>query len=477
MPKPRRPLDRFEAATVVHLGVYLVASAWILGGYPPGSRVVLSAWGSLAPLILLAAALDREHARETAWRTLRWLWPLALFNALVLVSCLTRNVRELHYGATVLLAPVPTPAWLPTTTMPDRSLFTLWWFDAMVLSAFNLLVFVRHRRALRMLIQVVFFNALVLSVFGTVQRLVDAKGLFFGLIPSPSQPFFFASFNYHNHWSGYIIAAIMAGLGLAWHYIRRHGPRGLRHTPALVILASLPLLALTEPLSGSRSGTLLLVPVAAIALPHWLSFLVQRRRRLNESVAGPILVGVVAAAAVAAATWYVAGDVIRARLTTTQQQLAVMREEGGLGSRSILYHDTWRMARAKLWYGWGMESFPYIFSRFNSQRINPVDGLATDYSEAHNDWLQSAAEHGLVGSLLLGLVALVPLAGLRWRRPGGVLPAYLLLGCILLLLYAVVEFPFGCTAVALIWWVYYFGSLQYALLTSRSRTAAPAAVP
>ncbi len=474
MRQPRRPLDRFEAIAVGHLAVYLVASTWILGGYPPWTRVVLSCWGSLSPFILLGAALDPVRRKQIAWRSLSWLWPFLLFNALVLLSCLSPSVRTVHYGSETLFVPLTMPSWPPNTVLPGRSLSTLWWFDAMYFSAFNLLVFVRHRRAMRGLLLLGVFNALALAVFGTVQRLVHAKGPFFGLVPSPQQPFFFSSFNYHNHWSGYIIEAMMAGLGLTWHYIRRHGPGHFYQTPAFAVLASVPLLAATEPLSGSRSGTLLLAPVFAIGLAHGLSYIVRRRRQFRESVAAPILTAVVLALATAVGTWYVAGNVIKARLITTEQQLAVMRKEGGLGSRSVLYHDTWRMARDKLWFGWGMESFPYIFARYNSQRINPADELATDYSEAHNDWLQSVAEHGLVGSALLGLTVLVPMAGVRWRGPGGVLPAYLLLSCLILLLYAWVEFPFGATAVALTWWTAFFSALQYGRLADRPKATFPA---
>jgi uncharacterized membrane protein len=46
-------------------------------------------------------------------------------------------------------------------------------------------------------------------------------------------------------------------------------------------------------------------------------------------------------------------------------------------------------------------------------------------------------------------------------------PAYLLAGCGLILLYATVEFPLGNLAVVLTWWVCFFSAVHYARLYDR----------
>lgn len=469
----RRPLDRFEVLTLAHLGAMILASTWILGSNSAAGPCALSWLGLLAPAIAVGAYLRPERRSRLGLKPLLWLWPLALFNLLVLASCLAPSFRELHYGDEIVLAPIRLPAWKPSTAEPRVSLQSLWLFDALYLSAFNLVAIVRRRRALRALLLGAMANALALAVFGTVQRLTGARGVFFGLIPAPWQTFFFATFLYHNHWGAYALLMIAVCLALAWRYLLRAA--SLRHfarTPGLLAILTALLLAVTEPLCASRSCSALLLPLFGIAAAHWLARLVRKRRQYRESVAAPIFGGCLAAAALAAVTWFLAGDVIEARVATTRQQLAQLHVEGGLGSRSVLYRDTWRMARDKLWFGWGMGSYPRVFMEYNTQEYSPVDGLMNFYRAAHNDWLQSVAEDGLVGTALLALCAVVPLAGLSPRRIRGTLPAYLLAGCGLILFYAWLEYPFGNAAVVLTWLVCYFSALEYAHLGSlRARKA------
>jgi O-antigen ligase len=199
--------------------------------------------------------------------------------------------------------------------------------------------------------------------------------------------------------------------------------------------------------------------------------LVIRRRRFKESIALPLASSLTAVALCAGSVWFVARDRIEVRLAKTREQLGVMHAQGTIGGRVILYRDTWAMARDKLWFGWGTGSYPHVFLLYNSIRPGP-DRLPTYYTDAHNDWLQSVAEHGLTGTVLLGLCALVPLSGLRPRHFKTPLPAYLLIGCGLILIYAWVEFPFGNAAVVLSWWTAFFCAARYARLEMSAENTA-----
>jgi O-antigen ligase len=121
------------------------------------------------------------------------------------------------------------------------------------------------------------------------------------------------------------------------------------------------------------------------------------------------------------------------------------------------------MAVAKPWFGWGMASYPFIFTMFNT-RVSGSDGLPVFYHDAHSDWLQSFAEHGLIGSALLASSVLVPLIVLRFRPIRSQLAGYLMGGCGLVLVYAFLEFPFGNFAVVLVWWLCFMVSIQYTRL-------------
>src|ERR1035438_6081421 len=119
---------------------------------------------------------------------------------------------------------------------------------------------------------------------------------------------------------------------------------------------------------------------------------------------------------------------IQARTSKTREQIAAMWAAGGIGSRSVLYHDTWRMARDRLLFGWGMGSYPVVFSLYNSQE-SKVDRLPVIYHDAHSDWLQSAAELGLAGTALIGAAAALPALAVRRMRVT-TLPFFLLSGCV-----------------------------------------------
>lgn len=467
----RRSLGFLESIALAHTAIFLVATTWAFGGQAEWVRVPLSWWGSLGALITLAALRDRAAWRDGWMRPLHGLWPMAAFNVLVLIACLNPSFRELKDGAETLLVNTGAHPGLPSSARPLLALQALWLFDAVWISCFNIALVVRQGRALRLLLLVIVGNAFVLAVFGTAQKLSHAQGLYFDAVPSP-QVHFFASFVYHNHWGAFMLLTLSACLGLSWHYARRSTARNILHSPALAGLVVTLVLAATIPLSASRSSTLLALPLLGGALLHGGMRLVRERRRHRESIAMPLLAATTALVVAGAAIWYVARDTITVRLALTRDQVTSMREQGGIGSRAELYRDTWRMAQAKLGFGWGMASYPHVFMLYNSQESS-VDRLPIFYRDAHSDWLQAFAEHGLVGSALLGLCAIIPLLRLRRRHFASPLVAYPLAGCAVLLAYAWIEFPFGNVAVVLTWWLCFFCAVHYAHLQDRRASRSP----
>lgn len=464
IPPNQRPIRPLEWIVLAHVGIFLVWTTWAFGGAAEWMRPQLAWWGSIGLLLTLTAAQDRDARKEGWLRPLRWLWPLAAFNVLVLAACLNPSFNEVKYGAETLLVNAGGRTWLPGSARPALALDALWLFDAIWISCFNLALVVRQRRALRWLLLIATVNALALAVFGTVQKLTHAKGIYFDAFESP-QKYFFASFVYHNHWGAFIVLMLAACLGVTWHFARRRESRDFFHSPAFGGLVVVFFLAASVPLSTSRSCTVLVALLLGGALLHWAARFVQQRRQFRESLAWPLLGALAALVLGAAGVWFVARESITTRVAKTREQLDEMRARGSVGSRGVLYHDTWRMARDRLWFGWGMASYPHVFTLYNSQKS--VDKLPVFYRDAHSDWLQAVAEHGLVGAALLALCAIVPLRRVRWRHLANPLPCYLLAGCALILLYAWVEFPFGNVAVVLSWWLCFFCAVHYGRLYDR----------
>lgn len=469
---PRRPpAGLLERIAVGHAAATLVGLAWAYGGAAERMWPWIGLWGSLGLVVTVAAAFFPDPARAERRRTLRWLLPLLAFDVFVLAGTFNPSVREVRFDGEVLLAlREPTVAWLPSSARPALGREALWLFNALFVPAFNVALVVRRRALLRGLLLVGAFSTVALAVLGTVQKLTGATGPYFGQATT-RQNYYFSTFIYHNHWGAYVLLMLAAGLGLTWHYARRTRTRDALHSPALAGLTAVLLVAITVPLSGSRSSTLLGGTLLLVAFAVWVGSLFRGRRRGAAAVLPPLLGGLLAVALGLAAVWFVARDTIRTRVELTRSQVGHMRAIGGLGGRAVLYTDTWKMAAARPVFGWGMASYPHVFLRYNSQ--TSPDKLPIFYRDAHSDWLQAFAEHGFFGSTLLALCAVVPLAGLRRWQLQSAVPLALFAGCAAVLLYAWVEFPFGNFCVIFTWWLCFFCAVQYARLQEREPAPRP----
>jgi O-antigen ligase len=213
------------------------------------------------------------------------------------------------------------------------------------------------------------------------------------------------------------------------------------------------------------------------ALVHFLLRLMRERRSRHESAALPV-VGVTLLAIIAAcAILLLSRDVIVKRTETTLEQIQVIKQQTTLNQRVRLYRDTWNMAAQRPVFGWGLETYGNVFMIYNSAPDPGPGGWKPYYSEAHNDWLQSLAEVGFVGTGLLVLLGLAPLSAVSWRRVESLIPRYLLTGCALVALYAWVEFPFANPSVMIAFWSSLYVAAAYArldLVAQRREASAPA---
>ena len=120
----------------------------------------------------------------------------------------------------------------------------------------------------------------------------------------------------------------------------------------------------------------------------------------------------------------------------------------------------------------GLESYGTAFQLIRPRPLEARRQYESSYVEAHFDWLQSVAETGFVGTILLMLMALLPLSTVRWRDLRHSLVAYPLAGCALIALYAWIEFPFGNGAVFIAFWLSFFSAIRYAQLSAQAENPA-----
>jgi O-antigen ligase len=466
----RPAADGIERAVAVHVSVFIISVSWAFGGNADWVRTPISAWGTLGIILTLAISVGRRSQSHPVAGILAWAWPVLVLNAIVLASCLTPGFHMVTFRDERLFMPTRVAWWIPSATRSGVATRALWLFDGIYFSCLNIAVAVRHRSTIRLILAIAVGNALALSVFGIVQKLLGSTGIYFGSVASP-QPQFFASFVYDNHWGAFAIMMIGACIGLALRYAYGARGEGFFKGPAFTGLVAAAVMAVSIPFSGSRACTLLLAIMLGIAIVHGIPKVSRALRHSGVSTAG-LLLGIAAFAVLAiGGAWMVAGDVIEARAQITREQVAEMWTKRSIGSRTILYSDTIRMARERPLFGWGMGSYPVVFGVFNTQE-SKIDRLPVVYHDAHSDWLQSLAELGLAGTALIGAAVTLPALVLRRSRVS-YMPYFLLAGCSLVAAYAWIEFPFGNVAVVLSWWICFFCAIQYVRLSGSQECSNP----
>jgi O-antigen ligase len=108
--------------------------------------------------------------------------------------------------------------------------------------------------------------------------------------------------------------------------------------------------------------------------------------------------------------------------------------------RVSFFSDTYDMAKARPVYGWGHGTYRQVFPRFQGDYLrHPSGRIAVTVDKAHNDWLQTWAEVGLVGLLALAVPPMIVL--LRAWRSSGSTGRWALVGVGFVAIYALVDFP------------------------------------
>jgi len=452
-------VSRLETATAFHVTLLGVFSSWAFGGGAGWALSALSIIGSFAPLLTLAALRERRAAGAPTSPALHALWPLLGFNLLVLLGTLQPSLRIAFIEGGNVFVPRNDLSFGPSSARPELALKALWLFDAIVLSCFNLLIAIRQRRTLRRMLILLAANTLLLAVFGSIQKFSGATGLFFNRVASPNTSFF-ASFIYHNHWGAFAVLMLAVCLGLLFNLRPWSGYRDFWHSPALAVVVAIFFLAVTIPLSASRSCTILALLLLSAAMVHGLRRVTTQDRQRGKPKVIPALALILTVLVALTFLLLLARQSIETRVADTQGQLARMRADGNIGGRALLYRDTWHMASDRPWCGWGLGSYGTVFSFYNTQ-TSPIDKLPVFYEDAHSDWLQLLAETGSIGTFFYLLFLLTPLWLIRRSIAISALPRYLLAGCGLILLYAAIEFPLGNPAVTLAFWTCYFCAVRW----------------
>lgn len=421
---------------VLHAGLLVGFLTWRYGGMEPVARSVAQWLVLPAPILTVFAWL---HARPEHRRRFQWIAvPLALLTVLVVAGFFNPSMRWVDAWGSSSLVPIPHANGWPSNPYPEVTSLDYGLNLGLALVGLNLMLARPSRHWLRGLIAGIALNTAALAVVGTFFKLTKATAIL-GVTASPN-PSFFATFVYHNHWGAIALLGAAAAAGMAIYH-NRHRTDAFHLSPAPFWCLCTALVLLAIPLSSGRAST-----AAALVLTGGigLCLLAGAGAQRGRWAAGMAVAAILGLAVVG----FLARDTLRNEVRETTNAVEKIRT-GGVGEgRFILYGDTLRMIEERPWFGWGWESFQYIFPRFASPRPYRQTYQYEQYAlDAHSDWLQVPAEVGLVGTGLL----LAALAGfLRWSgRPGWwhSPSRELLIGLGALGLLAGVDFPAACPAV------------------------------
>jgi len=459
-----------EKAVFAHIGLLLLGSSWIYGGNIWWMHSALAVWADAGAVLTIAAFIQPGDAGHEARRKAWWLLPWMFFVTLVVASSLNPSFIPVQFEGNTLLVNVgaPHPDW-PSTVNPRETLAELAFGAGVYLAAFNLLLTARSRQALRWLLVFGAANAIVLAIFGTLQKL-SAQGYYFGMATSPNVRFF-ATFIYYNHWGAFMILWLATSAGLVFYHAGNHRARDLWHSPFAVTVIGVLVLAASAPVSASRAATGMAGFVFMLVVAHAFGRIVAHRRAQRRPVWPPVVALLALAVLTIGAVGWLANRSIHERYNETL--IALGKKQPVLDGRLDLYRDTWKLAMQKPVFGWGLESYATAFMTIRPRPLEARRQYEASYVEAHSDWLQSVAETGFVGTALLLSMALVPFFSVPLRTLPHPLVGYPLLGCAIVALYAWVEFPFANGAVLIAFWTVYFSAIRYARLKARSTSLEP----
>jgi O-antigen ligase len=438
-PEPLSPVEKLLLGQTLAL---VVASSWFGGGRAEGALTLLVLLVALTlPLWLLA----RRENRRVRWRALL---PAALWIAFVGLALF--NPSHLPGADGAWHERTGWLRWLPTTADRAHTIAgALPWLAALVQGA--ALAGVRlPPRAVRALWGGVALNGFALATVGAGFHFLGADRML-GAFEVPESTYFFATFYYKNHWAAYGALGGIAGAALAANAWRA----ALAGQPAargrVVFFGGIALLTLcTLPLPGSRAGLLLAAAIVGVFGP-WAAMQAVHTTERGGRTWGVALLAALALLAVGfVARFYLERG--RTDLARTQAQISRHAAGGVLDLRVELTRDTWRMAQARPWFGWGVGCYEVVFPIFQGNYLRDANGRSTARFEfAHNDWLQIVAEMGAIGAaLLLGAAGA---AGARSWREAESAGRIALAATGLLLVYAWIDFPFHNPAVLLLWTV------------------------
>jgi O-antigen ligase len=383
--------NRVWAWSLMEVAAFALAAAWTILWALGRTRITASIAMARPALVLLALWIAYQ-AFHIAPLPSPW------------VEALSPQAARIH----ALAAFGAPPESMTLSLDPHASRVSLLKTTAYAVLFFLVLALVRNRSRVRTFALVLVSASLVHAVYAVLMHLADRTELRFGeLIPHGIS----ASGTYanRNHFAGFLEMMLPLGIGLLLAGLSDHSPGSWKRvftqflewvlSPAMILRLALCILVIALTTTHSRTGntaffaSLLVAGMIGIALS---------RHATRKTVL--VLASLVIIDLVIVGSWFGVEKLARRLEQTTLTDVRVREEPAAYALD---------MVRDYPLFGSGPGTFATTFPRYRPETV--VDYF--DY--AHNDYAQVAAESGLIGLALLGLLVASSLAAAliaQWRR-------------------------------------------------------------
>lgn len=322
-----------------------------------------------------------------------------------LVSVLSPAAAAMHALAADAGA---APGWLTLSIDPHASRVSVLKTAAYIAIFFLVLALANRRSRVRRLAEAVVYAALLYSVYAVLMHLAGAQTEYFGVKirhgESASGPYV-----NRNHFAGFLEMALAMGIGLliaglsdraadTWKKFLRQTLEWIL-SPKMVLRLSLCVLVIALTTTHSRMGnsaffaSLLVSGVIGIALSRYAT---------RNTVL--LLASLVAIDLLIVGSWF-GVEKLAVRIEQTTVHDVQVREEPPAYALELIKNYPI--------VGAGPGSFYMAFPPYRTERITSF------FDHAHNDYVEFAAESGIVGLVILGTFVILSLAAAlkaQWQR-------------------------------------------------------------
>lgn len=433
--------NRWRSGVLAVLFATIFYAPLAFGGTTPRTALCLA--GFLVVAFLLWTVLLFKERRPPRIEAKLCLLALAVLWFIGLSH--TLNPKFVFQAQPWSFVPVPDAVdWLPGTVdaAATRPVVLLW---LAFLLAFVVLLDLMSWPDIRWnLFKAIAVCGLVISLIGLSQKAGSADSMLW-TSPERSGTVFFAAFRYHANAATFLNLCWPASLALWLKGCHENGGEsGFRRSFWLFTLF-FTLLAVF--VNSSKAGQILgLIGVIYAVFRFRSLFVSGARSRVVVAIAlvlgtGVAVIAILSNLSASAAKWQ-----------------ALVSDGGSLEGRLLAYGAALRVLPDSGWFGTGPGTFRLVFPFYTGELGDRISGI---WYHAHQDYLQTAIEWGLVGAAAWGVVvlgglgrAIIRVRSARRRREIEYSSSCAILAVVLVLLHALVDFPFQIPAIQLLIMIY-----------------------